>query len=366
MAADQQSTVLHYLGYDDDRGGIVSVIRALAEAGRFTCVLGMNAGAVQRRVPALATMSFTPLAGETISWATLGAARRVAGEVRAWLRADATRVFHGHSRAGLLVGLCLALSGERRVVVTVHCHGHRRWLYRLAAAFLGRRLFVLTGAMRAYYGMPMTVPCIPSCAPMRRSGAGRVSRGVRLRLGGAGTLARWKGWHLVVEALTLLPDDVRTQLQFTHIGSAGSSPEGRKYGEELKSWTKTAGLENEIRWLGEQASSAGLLSEIDVLLVASDHEPFSVIMLEALAAGVPVLAADSGGPVEVVRPPVNGWLFRTGDAADLSRMLRVLVENPQALGEVRIDHEGLQRYSAPVVAIEWAQVYAERCAGARV
>ena len=67
MAADQPRTVLHYLGYDDDRGGIVSVVRALAEAGRFDCVLGMNAGAVQRRTPALPVKFFTPLAGETIS-----------------------------------------------------------------------------------------------------------------------------------------------------------------------------------------------------------------------------------------------------------------------------------------------------------
>ena len=130
--------VLHYLGYDDDRGGIVSVIRALASTDRFACVLGVNPGFAQARAPALATLELPAIAGETISISTFLRARRVARAVRVWLAEDPARVFHGHSRAGLVVACWLARWGERRVVASVHCYGRQRWFYRWAARQLGR------------------------------------------------------------------------------------------------------------------------------------------------------------------------------------------------------------------------------------
>src|SRR4051812_31852629 len=90
-------TVLHYIGADDDRGGIVSVVRALASAECFECVLGVNRGFRQRRSPPLPVAEFTPLAGETLGLTTFWRARAVAREARRWLAEDPLRVFHGHS-----------------------------------------------------------------------------------------------------------------------------------------------------------------------------------------------------------------------------------------------------------------------------
>jgi len=112
VSAPAKPEVLHYIGYDDDRGGIVSMIRALAATGRVRCVLGVNPGCVQHQVPPLETMAFARVAGEAIGPLNFFRASFVAGQVRAWLRADKSRVFHGHSRAGLLVGLWLSLWGE--------------------------------------------------------------------------------------------------------------------------------------------------------------------------------------------------------------------------------------------------------------
>jgi len=57
MTASAPLTVLHYLGADDDRGGIVSVVRAMAATGEFACVLGVNPRfEAQRPAPRLATL----------------------------------------------------------------------------------------------------------------------------------------------------------------------------------------------------------------------------------------------------------------------------------------------------------------------
>jgi glycosyltransferase involved in cell wall biosynthesis len=58
-------------------------------------------------------------------------------------------------------------------------------------------------------------------------------------------------------------------------------------------------------------------------------------ILEAHAAGVPVLASDLGGMAEMVRHGVDGLLFRVGDPQDLAARLWELVENPDLLSRLR-------------------------------
>ena len=72
-----------------------------------------------------------------------------------------------------------------------------------------------------------------------------------------------------------------------------------------------------------------VLAELDCLVVPSlMRESFSLVTREALAAGVPVIASDCGGPAEAIRPERNGLLFATGDADDLARCLRRFVLEP--------------------------------------
>lgn len=357
-------TVLHYVGYDDDRGGIVSVVRALSAEKRFQCILGVNTGFVQRRVPPLETLELPTIPGEAINLRTLWRARAIARTVHAWLRADPKRIFHGHSRAGLLVALWLVRGGERRVVVSVHCHGRQKWFYRWAARQLDRRLYWLTPEMRRYYGVGGEgwYQCIPTCVAPKLiknpSGAHFNAENNVLVLGGAGALVPWKGWHWVIDALAQLPAAIRERFRFIHFGSAPAEPGAAAYAEALRRKVETRGVAHLVEWRGEQPSTEALWPQLDCLVIPSENEPFSAVMLEALWAGVPVLRADSGGAVNVIVSGENGWLFRTGDAADLARALRALVET-DALRRLHIDRSRIERFSASVVAEQWAAVYAQ-------
>ncbi len=78
------------------------------------------------------------------------------------------------------------------------------------------------------------------------------------------------------------------------------------------------------------AALADVLAGLDCLVVPSVmRESYSLVTREALAAGLPVLTSDSGGPQEIVRPGVNGLVFATGDAGDLAAQMRRLVLEPQ-------------------------------------
>lgn len=351
--------ILHYVGYDDDRGGIVAVVRALAEQRRFDCILGVNTGFHPTRSEGLPTEMFPAVAGETVSLGNWFRTRRAALRVAEWLAQDERRIFHGHSRAGLLVALWLARWRQKRVVATVHCYGKQRWFYRWAAGKLGSRLFWLTPEMQNYYGLPVDErQCVPSCSP--GTSDSRVSRerlaSFPIVIGGIGSLVRWKGWHRVIEALSLLPQAVQEKIRFIHIGSTQNDKASAEYAAELKMAGARTDLKARIEWRGEQATPELFLNEIDVLVVPSENEPFSLAMIEALSVGVPVIRADSGGATGVIAAGKNGWLFRTGDAGDLARIFCLLAET-DALGQIAIDARALQPYHPASVAVRWAQVY---------
>lgn len=344
-------TVLHYTGYDDDRGGIVTVVRNLATAGRFACVLGVNAGAVQQRTPPLPVLELPRLQGETIGLGNGWRARAVARAVQTWLRADPGRIFHGHSRAGLLVALWLHRLGERRVVASVHCYGRQRWFYRWAQRHLKGKLFWLSPAMRAYYGVAGDAwdHCIPGGVVVPVARPASPSPG-RLRVGGVGSLVAWKRWDVVIAAVARAVE-AGADVTFEHIGGGDESLRGA-----LQRQAEQSGVAGRVRFCGQEASSQRLLGVIDALVLASENEPFSMAMLEALAAGIPVAAADSGGALDVIKEGVNGRLFRTGDAGTLTEILREWTTRPPVWSA-----QDIRGTTCEVgdIAARWAEVYAK-------
>jgi glycosyltransferase involved in cell wall biosynthesis len=78
------------------------------------------------------------------------------------------------------------------------------------------------------------------------------------------------------------------------------------------------GLDRNIKFLGWQDNIARLLSEIDILLLTSRWEGLPVVILEALASGVPVVATDVGGVPELVANGVNGFVEKKGACKKLA------------------------------------------------
>lgn len=90
------------------------------------------------------------------------------------------------------------------------------------------------------------------------------------------------------------------------------------------------GLQSRATFLGavSREAVAGLLQRSDLLVLNSTHEGLPHVVLEAFAAGTPVLATRVGGMPEVVEHGVSGWLIPSGDEAELGRAIHVLLEDP--------------------------------------
>lgn len=353
-------TVLHYTGYTREGGGIVSVIHALHSTARFRVIHGVSEGYVASAMSADIELWHGPaIASEKIGPIEILRARRVARAVHAWLSEQPRRIFHGHTRAGLLVALWLRKWREQRVVVSVHCYGRQRWFYRWADRRLGARLHWLTPTMRSYYGAAGEgwTRCVPGgVADSAFSGVPPVPEPGRLRLGGAGALVRWKRWDLVLEAMARLSAESRAQVTFEHIGGPLDDADSRSYARELERLTQKLGLSDRVTWRGPEPTSRRLLSATDIVIVPSHNEPYSMVLQEAWAAGIPALAADSGGPRDLVKSAQNGWFFRDGDAEALAVVLDLRV---RLRDWAQLDPTSIRLFArnAAAIAGDWAIIY---------
>lgn len=152
----------------------------------------------------------------------------------------------------------------------------------------------------------------------------------RLRFTYIGALAWQKGVHVVVEAFRGLPSD-RAILRV--YGDPGVFPE---YAERLR---RQADSSNTLFAGPVPHDEVGaVLAETDVLLVPSLwYENSPLVVQEAIAAGVPILASNLGALAEKVRPGVNGWLCPPGDIAAWRAQIRSLIEDPSWREQLRIE-----------------------------
>jgi N-acetyl-alpha-D-glucosaminyl L-malate synthase BshA len=88
---------------------------------------------------------------------------------------------------------------------------------------------------------------------------------------------------------------------------------------EAEEEARNLGIAGSVSFLGRLDTVAPLLAGADLFLLPSQNESFGLSALEALACGVPVVAADSGGIVEVVKRGETGALCAVGDVDGMAR-----------------------------------------------
>jgi glycosyltransferase involved in cell wall biosynthesis len=97
-----------------------------------------------------------------------------------------------------------------------------------------------------------------------------------------------------------------------------------------KDLARSLGLLERVYFLGERTDVEQLLSEHQVFVLASRWEGFPISILEAMRAGLPVVASDVGGVSEAVINGHTGFLCERGDSEQLAQQLRVLIESPES------------------------------------
>ena len=136
-----------------------------------------------------------------------------------------------------------------------------------------------------------------------------------------------KGHDLLIEALALCH---REGVHFTaRLVGAEADTEAPGARMRLEALARQNGLEPYVTFLGNRSDVPQLLQEADIFVHPSRYEGFGLALVEAMAAGLPVIASDIDGPREILRSGEDGLLFPANDAKALAKALLRIHDNPE-------------------------------------
>lgn len=170
-------------------------------------------------------------------------------------------------------------------------------------------------------------------------------------VGYVGRIAPEKG----VETLGRAWADVERRHRSAHLVVAGGG------GAEAALRSALAGAER-VRWLGFRDDAPSVIAALDLLVVPSLTEAFGLVAVEAMAAGVPVVASAVEGLAEVVEDGRMGVLVPPGDPAALAAAIARLASDAGARREMgEAGRRAAARYSLEAMAEGYERVILDRC-----
>lgn len=138
-------------------------------------------------------------------------------------------------------------------------------------------------------------------------------------------LAAWKGQHVLLEALAGLPD-----VNAIIVGDALFGEQD--YAARLKAMVAELGLTDRVHFLGHRGDVPKLMQAVDAMVHPSiDPEPFGRTLVEAMLAGVPVIATDAGAAPDILERGRAGALVPPGDAHALAGAIKSVLAKPEQL-----------------------------------
>ncbi len=300
-------------------------------------------------------------------------------ELTALFRRQRPAIVHTHtSKAGVLGRVAARLAGVPAVVHTPHGHvfyGHFGRLLTSAFIQIERRLarrttrmIALTEAERSDHlergvGEANRFAVIPSGIDVERFRAWVGVRGHRPKglhcppdaivVGSVGWFTPIKGHRFLIEAMARLKPSF-PPLHLLLVGRGDLRHELQTQAEEL-------GVAGSITWLEDRVDIPECLAAMDVFVFPSLNEGMGRALVEAMAAGRPVIASKVGGIPAVVRHRETGLLVSPGDARTLEAALLQILHRPiwaKELGAMASTAIG-SRYSALEMVRTIESIYEE-------
>ncbi|MCE5306582.1 MAG: glycosyltransferase [Acidobacteriales bacterium] len=134
---------------------------------------------------------------------------------------------------------------------------------------------------------------------------------------------------------------------------------------ECRELASSLGISERIRFLGLCQDVAELLSACDIFALASDWEGVPVAVIEAMAAGLPVVATAVGGVSELVEEGVTGVLAPPRDVEAVSKAIVELASNPERLRQMSVQaRKRAHRFDSAVMIESYARLFERLCGGA--
>ncbi|MBN1455823.1 MAG: glycosyltransferase family 4 protein [Methanomicrobia archaeon] len=147
---------------------------------------------------------------------------------------------------------------------------------------------------------------------------------IALKLLTVANITPLKGLDMLIEALARLSDPALT------LDIVGDEHRDLRYSQRLKASVARYGLETRVRFHGQQPPDklARFYADADILVLPSHCEAFGIVVAEAMAFGLPIVATRCGGIPELVTDGENGFLVPPNDVSSLAEAIQKLAADP--------------------------------------
>jgi glycosyltransferase involved in cell wall biosynthesis len=178
-----------------------------------------------------------------------------------------------------------------------------------------------------------------------------------------GRLQPWKGQREFLTAASLLAPS-HPEARFAVVGGAILGWEG-DYPQELERMVSSLDLEDKVTFTGHTTEVQRWMAASDVVVNASQPEPFGLVVIEAMAAGCAIVAVASGGPRDIIEHARSGLLCQTREPAQLAAAIERLLDDPTLRTE--LGRAGSARvashFSRQAMAKQFATIVRQAVAG---
>lgn len=169
-------------------------------------------------------------------------------------------------------------------------------------------------------------------------------------IGSVGRLSEQKGYTYLIQAAA----QVVQALPGAHFVLTGEG----ELRQELETQANTLGLSDRIHFLGARRDLEQLLPQFDLFASASLWEGLPTVIMESMAAGVPLVATDIPGTRDLIRPGENGWLAPPADPAGLAQALITAAQDANRRAQyARQGKLDVQQVSIAPVAAQHLELY---------
>lgn len=146
-------------------------------------------------------------------------------------------------------------------------------------------------------------------------------------VGMAGRINRWKGQKLLVDAAEIV-NKKYPEVIYNIAGDVYTGEEFIK--EDLIKHIEEKGLTESVRLLGQVNNMPEFYSGLDIFVLPSTQpEPFGLVVIEAMNYGLPVVATNHGGPVEIIEEGVDGYLVDWENPQEMADRIIRLIEDKE-------------------------------------
>lgn len=135
-----------------------------------------------------------------------------------------------------------------------------------------------------------------------------------------GRLIPQKGMDVLLEAFTRLPGDLIFQSILQIVG------QGKEEGE-LKKYVEKKGISDRVQFLGIRNDIPALLASADAFVLSSRYEGLGIVVLEAMAAGLPIIITDFEAGKDMITHEANGLVVPREDPEALAKAMQKLMDD---------------------------------------